>query len=93
MTGTTFSAQIAQTIKNGLVIDGIQVEPLSMHITGIGQIQLLDMDFGVKLADGINKVLYYTFTSELSIDENLEDFQDFVKLSANRANRRTLLPQ
>jgi hypothetical protein len=93
MAGTSFSARIADSIKNGLVIDGIRVEPLSMHTTGIGQVQLLDMDFGVKRAEGIDKVLFYTFTSELSIDENLEDFQDFVKLSARRAEHRTLLPQ
>lgn len=85
MAGTSFSARIVDSIKNGLVIDGIRVKPLSMQTTGIGQVQLLDMDFGVKLAEGIEKVLFYTFTSELTIDENLEDFQDFVKLSARRA--------
>ena len=69
----------------------MRVEPLSMHSSGIGDVQLLDMDFGVKLAEGINKLLFYTFTSELSIDENLEDFQDFVKLSARRDGRRTLI--
>ena len=75
------------------MIDGISVEPLSMQTTGIGQVQLLDMDFGVKCAEGIDRVLFYTFTSELSIDENLEDFHDFVKVSARRAENRTLLPQ
>lgn len=93
MAGTSFSAVIANSIKNGLVVDGMRVEPLSMHVTGIGRVQLLDMDFGVRLAEGINKVLFYTFTSELSVDENLEDFQDFVKLSARREVRLPLLPQ
>ena len=93
MVATSFSARIAETVKNGLVVDGIQVEPLSMHATGVGQVQLLDMDFGVKFAEGINKILFYTFTSELSVDENLEDFQDFVKLTAMRCRPRTLLPQ
>ena len=93
MTGTSFSAVIADSIRNGMEIDGIKVEPLTMHATGIGRVQLLDMDFGVRLAEGINKLLFYTFTSELSVDENLEDFQDFVKLSARREARLPLLPQ
>ena len=53
----------------------------------------MDMDFGVRFAEGINKILFYTFTSELSVDENLEDFQDFVKLTAQRSRTRTLLPK
>ena len=93
MADTSFSAVITDSIGNGLEVDGIKVEPLSMHVTGIGTVQLLDMDFGVKFPEGIDKVLFYTFTSELSVDENLEDFQDFVKLYARRAVRRPLLPQ
>ena len=93
MAETSFSTVITDSIKNGIVVDGIKVEPLSMHVTGIGQVQLLDMDFGVKFAEGIDKTLFYTFTSELSVDENLEDFQDFVKLYARREVPRSLLPQ
>ncbi len=93
MSATSFSTRIVETIKKGLVVDGMRVEPLSLHETGVGQVQLLDMDFGVKFAEGMNKVLFYTFTSELSVDENMEDFQDFVKLSAMRCRPRTLLPQ
>ena len=93
MSAKSFSARIKETIMNGIVIDGWKVEPLSMHTTGVGQVQLLDIDFGVKFGEGINKILFYTFTSELSVDENLEDFQDFVKLTAMRCRPRTLLPQ
>ena len=93
MVTPSFSARITDSIKNGIVIEGMHVEPLSMHATGIGQVQLLDMDFGVRFAEGINKVLFYTFTSELSVDENLEDFEDFLKLNAQRCRPRTLLPQ
>lgn len=93
MMGNSFSAVISDSIKNGLIVDGMKVEPLSMHVTGIGQVQLLDIDFGVKLAEGINRIIFYTFTSELSVDENLEDFQDFVKLYVRREMPRPLLPQ
>jgi hypothetical protein len=93
MTGNSFSAVIVDSLKNGLMVDGIRVEPLSMHASGVGQVQLLDMDFGVELAKGVNKLLFYTFTSELTVDENLEDFQDFVKLTYRREVRLPLLPQ
>jgi hypothetical protein len=93
MASASFSARIQDSIKKSIFVDGVQVEPLSMHATGIGQVQLLDLDFGIRFGEEIKKVLFYTFTSELSIDENIEDFQDFVNLTAQRCRPRTLLPQ
>ncbi len=93
MAENSFSAVIVNSIKNGLVVDGIRVEPLSMHVTGVGPVELLDLDFGVQFAEGIEKTLFYTFTSELSVDENLEDFHDFIKLYARREVQLPLLPQ
>ena len=93
MAETSFSTVIADSIRNGILVDGIRVEPLSMHVTGIGHVQLLDMDFGVHLPKGVNKLLFYTFTSELSVAENLEDFHEFVKRFARREAPLPLLPQ
>jgi hypothetical protein len=81
----SFYKQITDSIRGGKFADGVRVEPVAMHTTGIGRVQLLDVDFGLKLAGGTCKNLFYTFTSELSIDENLEDFRDFVKRQARRA--------
>ena len=93
MASASFSTKITNSIKSGLVIDGLRVEPVALHTSGIGQVQLLDMDFDIRFSEGKCKMLFYTFTSELSIDENLEDFVDFVKLSAHRLIPRPLLPQ